>query len=313
MNFIKKKLIYNVSKNSDWAYSHCHKPTPLIINDYKIRVYFGVRDTKGKTRTTFVDVDTTNLDNFKVIYEHAKPVLDLGELGTFDDSGVNVSSLIRIKDLIYMYYIGWNPSITVSTRNSIGIAESTDGGKTFKRLYKGPILDRNKNEPFYTGAVDVLRVNDKWMMWYTSGSKWKIINNKPEISYHIKYAESSNGIDWKREGIDCIYPKSELEVCARPCVLYENKTFKMFYSKRKINNFRTNFSRNYRGGFAVSQDGKTWKRLDRLFNLKPSKGGWDSMAIAYPYVFKLRNKYVMLYNGKGFGETGFGYAVADSI
>ena len=31
--------------------------------------------------------------------------------------------------------------------------------------------------------------------------------------------------------------------------------------------------------------------------------------ISYPYVFKKDNALIMLYNGNGFGKTGFGYAV----
>ena len=31
-----RKLIYTVNQLSDWAWSHCHKPTPLDIgNDHK--------------------------------------------------------------------------------------------------------------------------------------------------------------------------------------------------------------------------------------------------------------------------------------
>lgn len=70
-----------------------------------------------------------------------------------------------------MYYIGWNPSTTVPTRNSIGLAVSDDNGFSFERMYDGPILDRTKDEPYYTGAVDVLKENNVWKIWYTSGSE----------------------------------------------------------------------------------------------------------------------------------------------
>ncbi|MCX6307668.1 MAG: hypothetical protein NTY32_02165, partial [Bacteroidia bacterium] len=127
---------------------------------------------------TFVDLDINNLS--KVLYVHDKPTLDLGKIGTFDDSGNNVCSVVRFGDLIYMYFIGWNPSTTVHTRNSIGLAISKDNGLTFQRPYDGSILDRTKDEPYYTGAVDVMKDADQWKLWYTSGSEWKMLNGKPE-------------------------------------------------------------------------------------------------------------------------------------
>ncbi len=134
MKWNKKGLIFNVENISQWAHSHCHKPTPLLIDETTLRVYFGVRDIKGRTRTTFVDVDITNIGDFKVRYIHNKPIIDLGKIGTFDDSGANVCSVMRVDKLIYMYYIGWNPSTTVHTRNAIGLVISEDNGLTFNRL-----------------------------------------------------------------------------------------------------------------------------------------------------------------------------------
>ena len=308
MKWVKKGLIYNVTGEHCFDISHCHKPTPLIVDDNTIRVYFGTRDANGKTRPTYIDLDSNNLNNIK--YIHSKPILDLGKIGAFDDSGANVSAVVRNGDKVYMYFIGWNPSTTVHTRNAIGLAISEDNGKTFKRAYDGAVLDRTKDEPYYTGAVDVIKENEtSWKMWYTSGSEWKIINNKPEIFYHIKYAISDNGIDWKRDNIMAIPPENDFEATARPSVIKEDGIYKMWYSSRSLINFRTDMKNGYRGGYAESKDGIKWTRMDDKFTLQLSPHGWDSEAIAYPYVIKINNKLVMFYNGNGFGKTGFGYAV----
>ena len=50
-------------------------------------------------------------------------------------------------------------------------------------------------------------------------------------------------------------------------------------------------------------------RDDMKVGIAISKQGWDSKMIAYPNVFEIDQKLVMLYNGNGFGKTGFGYAV----
>jgi predicted GH43/DUF377 family glycosyl hydrolase len=302
-------LIYSVSGQSEWEHSHTHKPTPLLIDSKTLRIYFGVRGADGKTRTTFVDVAPDHPT--RILRVSPRPVLDLGPIGAFDDSGANVCSLVRNGDSIYMYYIGWNPSTTVHTRNSIGLAISKDGGETFERAYYGPVLDRNKDEPYYTGAVDVAGGNDGFRMWYTSGTEWVMINGKPEIRYHIKYAESADGIDWVRPGISCIPPKTSTEATARPSVLRINGKYLMWYSRREIDGFRSRRESMYRAGFAISDDGISWNRRDELAGLEPSSEGWDSEAIAYPYAMDLSGRLLLFYNGNGFGQSGFGYATGE--
>ena len=78
MNWKKKGLIYCPSGLNGFDVSHCHKPTPLILDEHTVRVYFGVRDSSVKSRTTFVDLDINDLS--KVLYVHNKPTLDLGKI-----------------------------------------------------------------------------------------------------------------------------------------------------------------------------------------------------------------------------------------
>ena len=62
---------------------------------------------------------------------HDRPVLDLGELGCFDDVGVMPSCIVNVDGAKLLYYAGWNTSTTVPYRISIGLAVSDDGGYTF--------------------------------------------------------------------------------------------------------------------------------------------------------------------------------------
>ncbi|MFM8395102.1 MAG: hypothetical protein ACKOB4_14370, partial [Acidobacteriota bacterium] len=40
-----------------------------------------------------------------------------------------------------------------------------------------------------------------------------------------------------------------------------------------------------------------------------SAAGWDDEMIEYPFVFEHRGRLFMLYNGNGYGRTGFGLAL----
>jgi hypothetical protein len=208
-----------------------------------------------------------------------------------------------------MYYIGWHRSKTVPSRNSIGLAISNDNGFTFKRYSDGPILGIDAVDPYFVVAPCVIREKNKWKMWYTSGSEWKVIKGHPEIKYHIKYAESKNGILWQKPNFSCILPKDKYEVTARPFVAKEGNVYKCWYCYRKIKGFRIDKSRSYRIGYAESKDGINWKRMDKKAGIEVSKKGWDSQMIAYPALHIQKKKKYLFYNGNGFGKSGFGYAV----
>ena len=81
----------------------------------------------------------------------------------------------------------------------------------------------------------------------------------------------------------------------------------MWYSYRGQPSITT-----YRIGYAESPDGVHWSRMDeKMHSLDVSEGGWDSEMICYPYVFDHKGKRYMLYNGNGYGKTGFGLAVLE--
>lgn len=306
MKWTKSGRIYNASGLHGFDETHCHKPTPLLVDENTLRVYFGTRDNRNRTRTTFIDLDAHDLSRVK--YIHDRPVIDLGKIGAFDDSGANVCAIVDDGDTVLMYYIGVNTSTTVHMRNAVGIAVSHDRGFSFRRLYDGPVLDRTKDEPYYTGAAEVFREEGIWKCYYTSGNEWKMVNGKPEIDYQIKYATSNNGIDWQRDNLQVIQPENEFEVCARPSVWRKDGIYHMYFSRRSMAGFRHDSAATYRAGYARSSDGLAWQRLDAEAGLPPSPSGWDSEGIAYPYHFELFGRELLFYNGNQFGRSGFGIA-----
>lgn len=310
MNWNKIGLIYKPKTMKYWSLSHAQIPSGLMFDDNILRIYFGTRDKYNRTVTTFIDVEADSPKIIRKIGEN--PALNLGEIGTFDDCGAMPSWLLKKDGIIYLFYTGWNLCGTVPYRNSIGLAISEDNGISFKRLFSGPIMDRNYLEPYFCATPCVLIENGAWRMWYLSCTKWQILNGKPEPFYNIKYAESTDGINWRRKGITCIDIKSSQEgAIARPCVLKEHNSYKMWYSMRNAINYRKNPNNSYRIGYAESSDGIKWERKDKKVGINVSKSGWDSEMIAYPFVYKYKNQKYLLYNGNGFGQTGFGCAICE--
>lgn len=302
----KKGLIHAISHYNEWMVSHACVPTSLLLNEDTIRIYYAPRNSNGKSIPTYFDVLAN--DPSIITYVHGKPILELGELGTFDDDGIMPCSVVRLSETcIYLYYVGWNPSVSVPYRNSIGLAISHDNGNTFQKAFPGAILERNRDEPFFTASPYVIKQGADWKMWYASSTGFVLVEGKPEPLYEIKYAHSKDGINWIRPNITCIHPAKKYECTARPTVIFEDDLFKMWFTFRGSFDYRDGAD-SYRIGYAESKDGINWNRMDNSCGIEISNTGWDSLMQTYPSVLKVGDQKFLFYNGNGFGKTGIGYA-----
>lgn len=284
----------------EWMRSHAAVPIAENIGGDLFRVYFSSRDSSNRSFTSFVIMDIAKPT--EILGISATPVLSPGDLGEFDDSGAMATWHVRKADANFLYYIGWNLGVTVPFRNSIGLAIGDDEGR-YIRYAKGPIVDRTVAEPHFCASCCVLPRDDFWRMWYLSCTGWFLVNNKPRHRYHIKYAESDDGIHWRRNGLVAIdYANDDEFAISRPSVICDPNTWRMWYSYR---------GNAYRIGYAESGNGLDWIRLDSLAGISSSTTGWDSEMIEYPFVFDHKGQRYMLYNGNGYGKTGFGIAVLE--
>lgn len=304
--WIKKGNIFNVNGQFDWNKSHAQVPVVDLLED-RIRIYYASRDALGKSNVSYIEVDKNSPE--KILYEHPLPLFKLGNLGAFDDSGIMPSSIINVGNKKYLYYIGWTTRGTVPFQNAVGLAVSDDGGRTFHRLSEGPVITINFMEPYFSGTSFVSLENGIFKMWYLSCIKWEKIDGRAEPIYNIKYAESTDGIQWNQTRKVAVELNEDEGGLVSAAVIKEEGKYKMWFGKRKKNDYRNNVDNSYKIGYAESLDGKDWIRKDDEVGIEISSEGWDSEMMSYPYVFKNDNKLIMLYNGNGFGKTGFGYAV----
>jgi hypothetical protein len=300
MHWKKLGRIFCPVGDVEWMSSHAAVPIAENIGGDYFRIYFSSRDSQNRSHTGCVVIDINNPE--EILNISPTPVLSPGNLGEFDDSGAMATWLAVNDDKRYLYYIGWNLGVTVPFHNSIGLAISQDGGH-FQRFAPGPIVDRTTTEPHFCASCCVLPDGDNWLMWYLSCTGWQMIEGKPRHRYHIKYAESNDGINWRREGSVAIDYANEGEYAiSRPSVIRESDKWRMWFSYR---------GDSYRIGYAESFDGKSWTRFDDMAGIDVSPSGWDSEMIEYPFVFDHKDRRYMLYNGNDYGRTGFGLAVLE--
>ena len=296
MAWEKRGLLLAAPPPVSWGVSHAALPVPRPTGD-EAEIYFSSRDADGRSRIgrARLPEDLQGEPSFE-----GEPLLAPGELGAFDDAGVTTGCVVEDGGDLHLYYSGWTRGQTVPFYFYVGCARSTDGGRSFERVSPAPLLERNEVDPYLTASPWILVEDGRWRMWYVSGTGWENRDGRPRHRYHIKYAESDDGLAWRREGVICIDYRSEDEYAiARPTVVRDGDRYRMWYCTRGTA---------YRLGYAESADGLLWERRDEEAGLDPSLSGWDSEMVCYPAVYEADGRRYLLYNGNGYGATGTGYA-----
>ena len=285
------------TRAASWAVTHAALPVVEHISGPRFTLYLSLRDALGRAK---IGRTTLNMDGVPSLAPlAAEPVLDIGALGAFDDSGVTSSSVVVAGEHRLLYYTGWSRGVTVPFYLAAGLAVS-EGGGAFRRISVAPLLDRNAVDPFLTASPFVMREDGGWRMWYVSASEWRSGTNGAKHYYHIRYAESRDGYAWKRGGTVCIdYESPDEHAFARPWVVRDVDRYRMWYAWR---------GERYRIGYAESRDGTQWTRDDGK-GLSAGTDAWESSMVAYPCVFEWDGRRYMLYNGNDYGRTGVGLAV----
>lgn len=286
-----------------WARKYATCPTPLLLDNTTLRVFVQCRDHANVGRVGFVDVATD--DPSKILRVSEKPVLDVGQPGSFDDNGVFQTSVIRGADgKLFMYYVGFELLHHIRYRLLTGLAVSDDDGLSFVRVKRVPVLERSEREMYFRGGPFVLKdEGGPYRMWYVAGSEWEQIEGKAMPVYDLYYAQSNDGITWPDSGMRILsVDRSSEHGFGRPYIARKNGIYQLFYSVRK------KFPRAYRMGYAESSDGLTWIRKDDEMGLGPSDHGWDSESVEFCAPVTLGDRTFCFYNGNDFGGSGFGLA-----
>jgi hypothetical protein len=324
----RRGLLLEAPKDLPWAVSHAALPTIETGEDGGLSLYYSPRDERGRAHIARARLEVAPGGELMVAERDSEPVLSPGELGAFDDAGVTVSCVVadREGEGTLLYYTGWALGVSVPFYFYAGLARRRPGERAFARVSQAPILERNEVDPYLTASPWVLREQGLWRMWYVSCARWEFEEGPqapPRHYYHVRYAESEDGVHWRREGEVALDFKDEEEYAmGRPCVLHDGERYRMWLCAR---------GQSYRLAYAESTDGRRWKRDDARVTLgpvaptaaaetSPSTGAidpedtaaesWDAEMQAYPAIFDHGGRRYLLYNGNGYGRSGVGYATS---
>src|SRR5260370_29107008 len=197
MKWRKMGRVFRPQGNLWWAREYAHLPTVEPRDDRSLRVYFASLDENKYGRIGWVDLDAK--DPSRILGIAAEPVLNLGELGSFDDCGVVPSCLADIQDKRFLYYIGFQRTERVPYMLFTGLA-SVDPSGNCRRLASVPVLDRTTHEPYSRSAPFVLCEAGRFQMWYWSCERWTANGSGVHYNNVIMHATSTDALCWKSDG-----------------------------------------------------------------------------------------------------------------
>jgi predicted GH43/DUF377 family glycosyl hydrolase len=290
-----------------WAISHAYCPTPVLLDGgRRVRVLCAFLDAARVGRCGWVDVDSRRPDHVLAVSE--RPVLDVGQPGTFDEHGVTPLSVVLLADgRLRLYYAGWQRGVDVRYSLFTGVAESRNDGDSFTRVSEAPVLDRSDGELHVRTGGLVLPDGEGWQMWYAGGTGWLGSGVEARPRYSLRHLRSPDGLDWPRAGRVCLEPREDELGFGRPGILRRDETLCMWYGRRAL-------SGAYELGYAISKDGLNWERRDDQANLeRGSPGTWDSEMVGLSGLLETPYGTYLFYNGNDYGATGFGVATAEEL
>jgi hypothetical protein len=299
MRWRKLGLVYAPTGAERSTVSHAANPVPVHLGGDLHRIFISTRDSENRSSINFVDVEIC--ERPRLVDIGSTPLLEPARPGRFDDSGISLGCIVPADDNWHLYYLGWNLGVAAPWRNSIGMAIGDPGTPFFSRFSEGPLMDRTTYDPYSLSYPCVVREGGRWHMWY--GCALEFSDRIPEMRFAIKYASSEDGIAWNRDGRVALALTGDDVAMARPWVVKDRDVFNIWFSRRDGS------GRDFRIGHAISRDGVSWERREPGIDV--SNAGWDSEMICYPCVFDHGGRRYMLYNGNGYGRTGFGLAVME--
>ncbi len=294
----KKGIVYGAKgEYGSWMANSAMKPIPLLIGDV-LRVYVTFRTSDGAGRPGYVDLNPENPSQVWDVSQ--KPLLELGDVGYFDDNGVVPCTVFEDNGKYYMYYTGFNLGVKVRMTYFSGLGISEDGTH-FEKYSVVPVMERNEQGSLFRSVQCVVKEEDAWKVYYVAGNRFLQGKSKTLAEYELYCLETKDLTKLNIIGekvLPCVGDEYRI---GAPQIVKEDGIYKMYYCTGTE-------AVTYDLKYAQSEDGYHWTRMDEKLNFARTPGGWDAEMAAYPSVIHCKGKTYMFYNGNNFGHDGFGYA-----
>ena len=226
-----------------------------------------------------------------------RPVLSLGEPGSFDGTHIFAPAVIRENDRYQMLYCGSRGTVEERVFR-LGLATSQNG-RDFNRHAANPVLgfsDRRHSvltpTPLRSPDGSVLREHGRLRIWFSA------TDFQDESNLHtLREATSDDGINWSAPSgplMDHVYA---------PTIIRDGDRYQMWYVDVQRSPWLLRL--------ATSHDGRRW-RVSPEPCLEIDQA-WESTRLFYPTVLRIEGVYLMWYGSywkPHANATATGFAVS---
>lgn len=277
--------------------SHAANPLAVRLEGDVFRVFYSGRDDKNRSSVGAVDIE---LPSGRVVCDHAMPFFQHGPEGSFYGEGVSIGCVYQAGGIRRMLFMGWQNPPDAHWRGDIGSLVVTPDLRLDLEQDR-PFLGADRVDPISLSYPWVMQLGNQFHMWYGTTVTWDAGNG--EMLHVIAHAVSDDGKTWQRKGQAIPHQLGGAQAFSRPTVAAMDGRLWMWFS------YRSGSGQSYRIGAAISENsGQSWRLALADAGIDASSAGWDSQMICYPFVFWHADRLWMLYNGNGYGATGFGLA-----
>ncbi len=280
--------------------THASNPVAHQLEGDLYRIFYNGRDYRNRSSIAAVDFDIKSL---RIVRDYNQPLFLHGKPGSFYADGVSNGNIYKAGHKTYMMFMGWQTPAGGHWRGDIGRLELK---KNFELVLDSahPIMPLDDFDTLsFSYPWVVSNSGDDFEIWYGSTRTWNAGNG--EMLHVLHHAKSADGLRWEKSGLAVPFQLGIAQAYSRPVVVSDPLGYRsMWFS------YRCGSGRTYRIGYASqSMKGEPWVLRLTENGLDVSSSGWDSDMVEYPFVFDHSGSRYMLYNGNGYGKTGFGLAV----
>lgn len=281
---------------TDGFSSHLTLPVIAIGEDYQCQIFWSPRDKENRS-WIFGTTAKFEHGDLKIDWAARSPVLRPGVFGSFDSDGVSISDVfVDERGRVNLLYFGWQRLLNDGWLNGIGYAFGSLGAD-FSRASHGPLLSRDTHDPFSVAYPSFVH-GDPNSILYSSFAKFQNPRFSSEYEYVVRKAS------WNKQE-RTLEHRTNLQIeqiegasaYSRPTIVRVGDESVLLCSVRG-----THYSIR---GWVRRGDGWIRSKDYDGDSLCASK---STVATCYQFPFTVGNSIYLLYNGEGYGSSGFGLA-----
>lgn len=266
----------------------------VLLDGERLRMWFSWRDMHSLGYCESED---------GVHWTPPRIVFEFDRRNEWEKNDVNRPAVVKAGDTYYLWYTGQNWE---THQGGIGLATSRDG-LTWERASDRPVMAPAGGwEKGSLMCPHVLHEGGRFRMWYSAGEMYE-----PDA---IGYAESADGLNWKREDSNPVLRPAggwEADRVAAVCIVPRATDYLAFYV-----GFANGFE-NSQIGMARSPDGiHDWQRYDGNPIIGPGPAGsWDDCNVYKPFAVRFHDRWFVWYNASRHSDRReqIGLATADNL